>query len=52
MKEYRFRCGNYRHFIVTAKNLKQAIKRFNIASARGVTIGFTYKDVTAIEPIQ
>ena len=50
--EYRFRCGNYRHFIVTARNLKQAIRRFNLASERGITIGFKYKDVTVIEPIQ
>lgn len=47
--EYRFRCGNYRHFIVEAKNLKQAIKRFNTASGKGTTKGFMYKDVTVIE---
>lgn len=52
MKEYIFRCGNYRHFIITASNEEEAIKRFKEASLKRFgTMGFKIKDVTKIEEI-
>ena len=49
-KEYEFKCGNYRSFIVTAKSKKQARERFDKASKilLGPTCGFELKHVTEI----
>jgi hypothetical protein len=53
--EYRFNCGNYRHFIVTADSEEQAKERFDKASKLDdwptPTMGFTLKDVTSIIPL-
>jgi len=54
--EYRFNMstGGYRHFIVTADNVKQAKERFDAESKRwpSATCGFALKDVTSIIEIK
>ena len=48
--EWIVRCGNYRHFIVTADSEKQARERFDKESENALaTNGFMLKDVTSIE---
>ena len=52
-KEFRFNCGNYRHFIVDADNVEQARARFIAASKDYFqTRGFTIKDVTSVEEVK
>ncbi len=51
--EFRFNCGNYRHFVVQADNEQQARERFEQASRMfpSPNCGYQLKDVTSIETI-